>query len=379
MMRYLQGFFAAFYILYATEILILNDPSSLRYAFKSEKACTLAQQPFPLALALDLSFNFRAIGWSHGIKNTAVGLWTTKSKHLCAVKSCRGPESGCSLDQKPQTGRFLKSHAWKLFCMWLWLDIYIWGPRAPTHTGAMIMQHMWLPYSLDVVLATVIDEIVALLRLLAHTLTLRVLLDGSHSIYCLLSVGLGCQPPHLNPPLFGPLREVRHFQVQGKPATPGRTRGVVTGCVGIWNNVWHDILGRTLMQVTIAMAATNKKWGRSRAFFLFVPFILSGVLHAAGFFAIIPDIRSAFGVFIFFSVQPIGIALERKIPGFGRQTVPFPYRKKVILFAHFSFIVIWFRASLPFLWYQDVLRLTVANIDVPGSLWRRVTGTYYGR
>ncbi|KAF8998389.1 membrane bound O-acyl transferase family-domain-containing protein [Cyathus striatus] len=115
-----------------------------------------------------------------------------------------------------------------------------------------------------------------------------------HALLSAFAVGLGVSQPDEWPSLFGGVKEM--------------------WCIGkFWSRTWHHLLRRTITSTSNALfPRTNTKSTPLYTFArLTAAFFTSAIIHISGDYMLMGHLSS--GAFVFFMLQPFGIAFERVV------------------------------------------------------------------
>ncbi|KAL4786597.1 hypothetical protein BJX76DRAFT_354961 [Aspergillus varians] len=301
--NYLVGFFSFWYIIWSTNLLLVKDLTTLgrikKQPFSSSTAYVL--QPLPsshscdrLFWAMDLSLNFRAIGWNFSSRQSdhpQVG-----QTHLQAeIHASKSQATGSS----PELGKahFLWRQAWRLLVSSTWFTGYpclVRGAGIPI--PAVIQHHRNYAGGHDTG---------SLLDLLSVATTLYMFMDGIHAIISLLAVGLLGEDQWRYPPFFGPVKYLLSGRLQD-----------------LWGKFWHDLLKDGLLSVVkgaLPWKQPKLLWSVLR---IWACFVLTGAVHVSASYTVSRQPLPSLCAGVFYCLQPLGILIQMSIIGAVQTLLP---------------------------------------------------------
>ncbi|THC93034.1 hypothetical protein EYZ11_007488 [Aspergillus tanneri] len=352
--KYANAFLSSAYVIRAVELLLVYNPSHLQRLGRvtdatydtSSSPPQYVWNPFLFTLGYrrlrwigDLLVNPRAIGWSHG------------------PARYRPPE-----DQSSSHAAFTTRQIYRLLVGYLILDTYqaVFGRNFPVVSD---------------ILATVVHRLLRISisppvrqRLVqkyifgpACGLTSYAFVDGIHAAFSLLGVslpsvispGLGAEP-WMYPQLFGSVRYLFTFRLRE-----------------IWGKMWHDLCRRPFLAISLSVIPKSAPVKFKRLIVLYTSFILSGVIHASGAYAVSQNLHAAVMTMVFFLVLPTCISLQQAVSGeILPRLLPRNALSRVVV-GILDVAFLWFWATLTCPWFIEysMLPQAMASIPIPFSLW----------
>jgi len=171
-----------------------------------------------------------------------------------------------------------------------------------------------------------------------------------HCVYCILSVGFGLSEPRHWPSLFGSIWEAYTIR-------------------RLWGNTWQQFMRRLLVshsKFLIKNLHLSPGGTLSSCITLLLSFFISGVIHACGDLMVFRDFVTG-GSFVFFMLQPLGIAIETVvIVVFRRIGVQIHWR--ILRVVGFVWVLLWFSYTVPIL-LEPLLRVGFFESGLSFSLY----------
>lgn len=227
---------------------------------------------------LDLLGSLRALHWSHGQRQNHVSTTTCKNN--------------------PNHTPSLQRNIYKLLLIYLFADLlkeiiamdpYFWG----------YTEHDPPDY-IEIILP--LPALVQAYRMLVAFTTFYIALDFAYTVSLLLFINI------LGPSIVGTWgHEWAYRPLYGNPNSVA-TRGLQ----GWWGTWWHQCFRFVLTSPTNAIIhkfRIRKRGVLAKMLGLIIPFLISGAIHACGSYTMWGETRPI-NAFMFFVLQPVGIALQ---------------------------------------------------------------------
>ncbi|KAL4878226.1 hypothetical protein BJY04DRAFT_209434 [Aspergillus karnatakaensis] len=383
---YANAFLSAAFGLRAIELLIVNQPSHLKRLEKvfdgSSSSPIYFWKPMPPALSyerllyvVDLLINPRGIGWTHGSKKYLPHL--KKMHPKSSAKNGNGSHTKQNGQQdtekfilkEPTQNRlnFLGKEALKLVVAYLVYDAYrtVFGRnygqlcvnfhaflnsanvqsffrhigiklQASPETSAKIVRRFLLPPACWAAAYAFVDGIRAALALYA--------VGGLYIVSPKLA-----GEPWMYPAIFGPWRYIFWPRLKD-----------------IWGKLWHDLCRRALITSSAALIPRRTPAPLGRVLVGFLSFVISGVVHAAGTYAVTQDPYAVFMIMLFFILLPFFIAtqeivsvqiLERHLPDIF-------ITRTIIWLLDAGYLIWWGYHTAPWFFSYSMIPESLASIPV---------------
>ncbi|KAB8211041.1 hypothetical protein BDV34DRAFT_220211 [Aspergillus parasiticus] len=279
LMNYISGFMASWYIIWAANILLVQDVKSLR-RIQARHSGGYVWEALPkkhgyqrLLWALDLTFNFRAIGWNYSKRPERHPLVEESQDSSKDAGSPPMRKTPAELGGSRST--FLPDQLRQFGSAWLWLFwLY---PRLMQSTDSMGGGSV----------------LGVLLKLFTVATTLFMFMDGIHSLAGFVAVALLSGESWAYPPFFGPSRFLLSGRLQD-----------------IWGNFWHDLLKEGLLSVATALLPRSLPRGLYSLVRIWMCFCLTGVVHTAASYTTSQEWMPSLYAGIFYCLQPVGILIQ---------------------------------------------------------------------
>ncbi|KAL4883827.1 hypothetical protein BJY04DRAFT_216162 [Aspergillus karnatakaensis] len=348
--NYITGFFAAWYVIWSANLLLVKSLQDLRRIQRHPYNPTIylwQHQPISnsfnrLAWSLDLTLNFRAFGWN--FKTVQVrqppitagdlqaGLDPTKS-NLCRQENLI-----------PGRSAFLQEQVRRLFVSGMWLVVW------PVIRGNV---RILIP-------AARFDH--TLTDLLSVATTLYTFIDEIHAVVSLIAVGLLSDESWRYPPLFGPLETLLSGRLQCKKyhsiSDPN-----AKAFRDIWGKFWHNLLKEGLQATSKAIVPWRHPkalWSLTR---IWTCFILTGAVHAAASYVVSREPKPSLYAGVFYCLQPVGIAIQMAIAAALRSMLPISaFRNKAETAVNYAVGLLWLRYCFPWIADDPALREAIGAI-----------------
>ncbi|KAL4971485.1 hypothetical protein BDW66DRAFT_165135 [Aspergillus desertorum] len=282
---YANAFLSVAFALRAVGLLVVHEPSQLKRLVKVHddysSSPVYVWESMPPALSIprllwtcDLLLNPRGIGWAHRV------------------------EKVCSIRHPPQSRlSFLAKEATKLVIAYFAFDIYrTWFGRNYPQLCAYFqaeefVRRFLLPPACWLACYGFIDGIRAAIALLA--------VGGLYLVSPTLA-----GDPWMYPSIFGSWRYILWPRLKGiYPALYNEKGNALTVVSDIWGKLWHDLCRRALRTPPPLR----------RVFVGSFSFILSGIVHSAGTYAVIRDAHAVVMLMVFFILLPFFIAAQEAV------------------------------------------------------------------
>ncbi|KAL4902120.1 hypothetical protein BDW74DRAFT_158686 [Aspergillus multicolor] len=333
--RYITGFLSCWFMIWSANLLLLKDATTLKRFQKVPASSCYVWQPLPpgyswarASWALDLTLNFRAIGWSFDSR---------QSQHPIAQDDVDTRPSTASGSSKLEISRslFLRRQVRRLCVACLWLAGYpclAWLPTTAMVHHTMIQTHR--------------QKHGSLVDLVWVATTLYMFMDGIHAFATLIGVGLLMDAQWKYPPFFGPVEHLLSGRLQD-----------------IWGKFWHDLLKTGLL----AMSKSILPWKRPRAVWsvarIWLCFVLTGAVHASASYVVTWELRSSLHAGVFYCIQPLGILIQMTLAGALRTVLPRCTISAALLkTVEIATSVLWLRYCFPWISADPALRQAIGDL-----------------
>ncbi|KAL5334957.1 hypothetical protein BJX70DRAFT_410929 [Aspergillus crustosus] len=377
-LTYANAFLSVAFALRAVELLITNPPNQLKRLEKvsddSSSSPVYVWKPIPPALTFerllrvyDLLINPRGIGWTHGSKQYLPQLKKVAARPPPAEKG-NGPHSKRKDDledekfilENPTQDRlqFLAIEAFKLAVAYTIYDSYrtVFG----RHYAQLCLDfHSFLTstrfqHALEVLSIhfnpspeTCAELVQRFILPPACWAACYAFIDGIRAAVALFGVGALhlisptlAHDPWMYPAMFGPWRYIFWPKLKD-----------------IWGKFWHDLCRRALITSSIALVPRCNSKPFSRFHVGILSFVISGVVHAAGTYAVTQDPHAVFMIMGFFITLPFFITVQ----------------EVVIWIFDATYLWWWGYHTAPWFFSYSMIPESLASIPIPErwSLWER--------
>ncbi|KAL4867837.1 hypothetical protein BDV12DRAFT_170667 [Aspergillus spectabilis] len=394
-LSYANAFLSVAFALRAFELLIINQPSQLKRLEKlsdepsSSPVYVWTSMPPALTLArllnvCDLLINPRGIGWTYGSKKYLPQLKkldtesTAENGNRSHSKRKKSLENEKFILRAPTQNRlqFLAKEGLKLVIAYILYDAYrtIFGRN---YAQLCTNFHSFLN-------SANFQQFLQYLGLHLHPspetsarLASRFLLppacwaacyavvDGIHAAVALFAVGglylvspTVAADPWMYPAIFGPWRYIFWPRLKD-----------------IWGKLWHDLCRRALLTSSTAFIPRRTPAPLSRILAGFLSFVISGVVHAAGTYAVTQDTHAVFMIMAFFILLPVFIAVQEVVSTkiLERFLPDIFIIRKVIWILDAAYLLWWGYHTAPWFVSYSMIPESLESIPVPErwSFWER--------
>ncbi|KAL4953042.1 hypothetical protein BDW69DRAFT_184862 [Aspergillus filifer] len=393
---YSYAFLSVAFALRAVELLIIHQPSELRRLEKVHQddrtsAAVYIWQPLPQDLNFvrfrficDLLLNPRGIGWAHGsrkylpqleeLKTNSAFVNGNESKSSRALDLCGDGKYILEFQNRPL---FLVKEALKLVIAYVVYDTYrTWFGRnyfqlcANFHSllnSARLQNFEFHCLGFQFSPSPETSE-----RFVRRFVLPPVcwaasygFVDGIRAIAALFSVGLLhlvsptlSGDPWMYPAVFGSLKYIFWPRLKD-----------------IWGKLWHDLCRRALVSSSIALIPQRTPLSVRRILVGVLSFVISGVVHAAGTYAVSRDAHAVLMMIFFFILLPFFIAAQEAVNAILERALPNWFiTRAVIWIFNVTYVIWWGYHTAPWFFDYSMIPESLASIPVPESwsLWRTV-------
>ncbi|KAL2869428.1 wax synthase family protein [Aspergillus lucknowensis] len=370
-LNYANAFLSVAYALRAIELLILSKPGQLTRLERVNAASAreYAWKPMPPTLSparllavCNLLINPRGIGWAHGSRRylpqlEKLNASSQNGSHPKPEEKRRKENEKFVLKDKAQSRLpFLAKEAFKLFIAYLFpliLDVtqtpaireYNLGLqlRPSPQTSAKLVRRFLLPP--------------------ACWAACYAFIDGIHAAVALIDVGglylvlpALASDPWMYPPVFGPWRYIFWPRLKD-----------------IWGKLWHDLCRRALISGSTVLIPRRSSVGLRRALVGFLSFVISGVVHAAGTYAVSKDLHAVLMIMVFFTLLPLFLALQEAVSVqiLERFLPDFYITRAIIWVLDAAYIICWGYHTAPLFFKYSMIPESLVSVPVPAhwSFW----------
>ncbi|KAL4864888.1 hypothetical protein BDV12DRAFT_200702 [Aspergillus spectabilis] len=341
--NYITGFFAAWYIIWSANLLLVKDLRKLKRIAKQLQSSPTVYvwQSLPSShgrarflWAVDLTLNFRAIGWNFSCVQVCHPPITETQLHTDLDPSAADKGRPGNLE----IGRtaFLQKQVRRLAVSGMWLAGY------PVIRGAL--RFTFITAAIPVYAAN--RGTGSLADLLSVATTLYMFMDGAQAVVSLVAVELLSDEIWRYPPLFGPVETLLSGRLQD-----------------VWGKFWHGLLKEGLQ----ATAKASVPWRQPRVLWsltrIWMCFILTGAVHAAASYTVSREPLPSLCAGVFYCLQPVGIAIQMAITGAMRTAMPksalSPEAQTVV---NYAVGLLWMRYCFPWVTDDPALRQAIGAI-----------------
>ncbi|KAL4901039.1 hypothetical protein BDW74DRAFT_87616 [Aspergillus multicolor] len=393
---YANAFLSVAYTLRAVELLIINQPRQLERLIKIRDGSTTSPvyvwEPMPPALSYrrlfwicDLLINPRNIGWAHGsgkylpqlekLSKIPPAQNGTASLAKQGLHPARGTNKYTLKNPHQRRLKFLAIEALKLVIAYFLFDAYrtFFGRRYPqlctsfhSLVNSAALQHFesqYLGFKLQTSLETSERFVRRFLLPPACWAACYGFVDGIRAAVALFAVGglyvvspSLAADPWMYPAIFGSWRYIIRARLKD-----------------IWGKLWHDLCRRALINTSMVLIPRGASPSLRRVLVGFLSFILSGVVHAAGTYAVIRDTYSVIVMMMFFFLLPFYIAAQEVVrTHLFERFLPDLFLGRALLWTLDAAYVIWWGYhTAPWFFRYSMIPESVLSIPVPvrWSLW----------
>ncbi|KAL4943974.1 hypothetical protein BDV06DRAFT_188519 [Aspergillus oleicola] len=393
---YSYAFLSVAFALRAVELLIIHQPSELKRLEKvhddQTSALVYAWQPLPPHLSFtrfrsicDLLLNPRGIGWAHGSKKYLPKLEKLKTESISVNLNGSKPSGALKhpgdekyiLKEPPNRLTFLAKEAIKLIIAYVVYDAYrTWFGRnyfqlcanfcsllnsaslqsfelqclgfqfrPSPETSERFVRRFFLPPACWVASYGFVDGIRAVAALF------------SVGFLYLVSPTLAGDP-WMYPAVFGSWKYIFWPRLKD-----------------IWGKLWHDLCRRALVSSSIALIPQRTPLAVRRILVGVLSFVISGVVHAAGTYAVSRDAHAVLMMIVFFILLPFFIAAQEAVNTILERVLPnWSITRGLIWTLNVTYVVWWGYHTAPWFFDYSMIPESLASIPVPESwsLWGTV-------
>ncbi|KAL3444352.1 hypothetical protein BJX65DRAFT_173368 [Aspergillus insuetus] len=385
--NYANAFLSVAYALRAIELLLVDNPRRLDRLVKVNHAspAEYVWKPLPPALTLgrllsvfDLLINPRGIGWANGSKRYLPGLKRTNVAAQNGIRQKAGKHERFTVKEATQSRlSFLVKETLKLFIAYLVYDAYgvVFGhnyaPLCSNFHSFLNGPHL-LQFELQYFGHQLRPSPETSARLVRRFLlppacwaACYAFIDGIHAAVALIDVGMlyliaptRASEPWMYPPVFGSWRYMLWPRLKD-----------------IWGKLWHDLCRRTLISSSSALIPRWTPVALGRFFVGVLSFVISGMVHAAGTYAVSKDLHAVLMMMVFFILLPFFVALQEAVSvQVLEQFLPDWYITRILIWAvDVTYVVWWGYHTAPMFFSYSMIPESLASAPLPGSwsLWER--------
>ncbi|KAL4993317.1 hypothetical protein BDV10DRAFT_27619 [Aspergillus recurvatus] len=393
---YANAFLSVAFALRAVELLVVNYPKQLKRLVKIHDDSTSSpvyvweSMPPPLSFSrllwtCDLLLNPRGIGWAHGSKKYLPELVKTSGKST--TRNGNGLHSKHREDlvndgerfilRHPSQSRlsFLAKETIKLVIAYFVFDVYrTWFgrnyPQLCADFQALVnldsLQHFELNY-LGFQLRTSPETSEEFVRrfLLPPVCWVACygFVDGIRAAIALLAVGglylvspTLAGEPWMYPSIFGSWRYILRPRLKD-----------------IWGKLWHDLCRRALVSTSTVLIPQRTPASLRRVLVGSFSFILSGIVHSAGTYAVIRETHAVVMMMVFFILLPFFIAAQEAVSAhiLERFLPASALTRACIWILDAVYIIWWGYHTAPWFFRYSMIPESLISIPVPlrWSFW----------
>ncbi|KAL4923790.1 uncharacterized protein BDV17DRAFT_232174 [Aspergillus undulatus] len=413
---YAYSFISVAFALRAVELLVIHRPSQLKRLekvhddFSSPPVYIWQSLPSALSFArflyvCDLLLNPRGIGWAHGSKKYLPPLEKLSAKSTPINGNGSKPSEAVEqsenekfLLREPVQGRltFLAIEALKLVIAFVVFDAYrtFFGRnyfQLCTNFHSLLnsakLQKFELQYlGFELCTSPETSERIVRRFLLppAAWAASYGFIDGIHAAVAIFSVGFLyyisptlAGDPWMYPAVFGSWRYIFWPRLKGVFFLPfesshaDKTK-VLTDKIDIWGKLWHDLCRRALVSSSTALIPKRTPLPVRRALVGVLSFVISGVVHAAGTYAVSKDAHAVLMMMVFFIVLPVFIAAQEAVTTALERILPdWSIIRELIWLLNVAYVIWWGYHTAPWFFDYSMIPESLASIPVPEhwSFW----------
>ncbi|KAI9927055.1 hypothetical protein ASPWEDRAFT_296908 [Aspergillus wentii DTO 134E9] len=257
LLNYMNGFFSSWYIVWAANILFLYRIREIKRLRKSPNKDGYHWESLPplgytrLLWTLDLTTNFRGIGWEHA---TPKGGYAVLNESASDAADHLHSRSKCILKQ---VARLMIAY-----------------------TAIDLSHHILVDWRF------ISDPFFTVAEIIGTALFIFGFIDGLHASIALLGVGLLSDEPWRYPTLFGKVTDLKRMRLKD-----------------LWGKLWHDLFKNGFLTVAQSVVSPGPP-------VLLFCFLLSSFVHAAASYSGSLDVRSTAWMVMFFIAQPVGVVAQ---------------------------------------------------------------------
>ncbi|KAI9369158.1 hypothetical protein BJX61DRAFT_520747 [Aspergillus egyptiacus] len=411
-LNYANAFLSVSYALRLVELLVINHPGQLRRLVKlrcdgTSTSPKYAWKPMPPALTFtrllyvyDLLINPRGIGWAHGSRKylpnleklnvkPAAYIQTEYSKqndrqkgrysrNLYAKLNGNRKEDSTeiySLKEPQSRLSFLAKEATRLSISYMVYDAY--GTCFGRHYDLLrINFHSFLNSpNLHQFELNHLGLILQISQEASATFVQRLLLPpacwaacyafiaGIRAAVALFAVGglylvspRLADDPWMYPPVFGPWQYIFWPKLKD-----------------IWGKLWHDLCRRALITSSTALVPQRTAIPLRRVLIGFLSFVISGVAHSAGTYAVSRDTHAVLMMMVFFFLLPVFITVQEVVSALILvRILPNGWIARVIIWTLDTVYILWWGYhTAPWFFRYSMIPEALASAPVPEkwSFW----------
>ncbi|GLB04410.1 hypothetical protein AtubIFM57258_010376 [Aspergillus tubingensis] len=375
--RYTNAFLSTSFVIRAVELLLVHDLSHLKCL---QRVSYLSSSPVytwePISPTLgwkrfvqicDLIISPRAVGWSYGSPK-----YQPPVRKLEAVpdgaNGCVPKREDIVLVADDDRFSFLRGKIVRALVAYFIIDSYQ-SAIGRNYSSVSNFVETFLTNVLNIQASPATTEGVIRLFILppVHWMASYAFVDGIHAATGVISVGVLriispqlAAEPWMYPPVFGAIRYMFTFSLRD-----------------IWGKMWHDLCRRPFLALSLSLIPDSWPLGLKRLLVVCLSFMVSGVVHAAGTYAVSKDWFAASMMMFFFCVLPACVVVQQII---SDQILPrvLPAKSNisrvVIWLVDAAFVAAWGYYTSP--WFLNYSRLpeAIESIPMPVSFWGVVLG-----
>ncbi|KAL3459238.1 hypothetical protein BJX64DRAFT_207096 [Aspergillus heterothallicus] len=386
--NYANAFLSVAYALRAHELLLTDKLARLRRLVKVDGVSAREEyvwEPLPPGLTLgrlfavfDLLLNPRGIGWTYGSKRYLPQLERTEvnpqNVQQVNSKRCQENESFILKGHTDNRPWFLAKEALKLFIAYLVYDAYsvIFGRKYTAlcsnvhsllNAPRLQIELQYLGIQLDPYPETSARFVRRFLLPPACWAACYAFVDGIRAAVALIDVGVlyliapkRASDPWMYPPVFGSWRYMFWPRLKD-----------------IWGKLWHDLCRRTLISTSSSLIPRRTPLALRRFLVGVLSFVISGLVHAAGTYAVSKDYHAMLMMMVFFVLLPFFIALQEAVSAqLLERFLPDWYITRIGIWAvDVMYIIWWGYHTAPWFFSYSMIPESLASAPVPEgwSFW----------
>ncbi|KAJ0416212.1 hypothetical protein BJY00DRAFT_292041 [Aspergillus carlsbadensis] len=389
-LNYANAFLSVAYALRAVELLLIGSQRRLNRLVKvNDSAPTeYVWKPLPLGLTFgrlifvfDLLINPRGIGWAHSSKRYLPELKRTNvaSQNGFHQETEKHQEDERFTLKEVTQSRlsFLTKEILKLLIAYLVYDAYrvVFGrdyAALCSNFHSFLNEPQLLQFQLQYFGRQLRPSPETSANLVRRFLlppacwaACYAFIDGIHAAVALIDVGVlyliaptRASEPWMYPPVFGSWRYIFWPRLKD-----------------IWGKLWHDLCRHTLISSSSALIPRRAPLALRRFLVGVLPFVISGVVHAAGTYAVSKDLHAVLMMMVFFILLPFFVALQEVVSvQILEQFLPDWYiTRTLICAADVTYVIWWGYHTAPWFFSYSMIPESLASAPLPESwsIWER--------
>ncbi|KAI2878135.1 hypothetical protein CBS11852_10267 [Aspergillus niger] len=377
--RYTNAFLSTSFVIRAVELLLVQDLSHLK---RLQRVSYLSSSPVytwePISPTLgwkrfvqvcDLIINPRAVGWSYGSPKYQPPVRKLEAASAPdGANGCVPKREDIVLVAGDDRFTFLIGKLCRALVAYFIIDSYQ-TAIGRNYSSVSNFVETFLTNVLGIQASPAKTEGVIRLFVLPpiHWMASYAFVDGIHAATGVFSVGVLriispqlAAEPWMYPPVFGAIRYMFTFSLRD-----------------IWGKMWHDLCRRPFLALSLSLVPEACPLGLKRLLIVCLSFMVSGIVHAAGTYAVSKDWYAAFMMMFFFCVLPTCVVVQQII---SDQILPRVLPAKstisrvVIWLVNAAFVAAWGYYTSPWFLNYSKLPEAIESIPMPVSFWGVVLG-----